>query len=302
MTEPLWEYPSDPAYQPGRRNWLLRFLGVQDKYDAIIATALLDASEDAAAGIRQRIGDERIGASARRYQLQLARTETRNVIRLLFRSLHDTIAEGQSAAAVAALEAGFKDDARVLRRLFPDPRVRGQYEDSLRQSASRGVQAMMTRILESNIPLSRRVYHSGALASGWVDRVINSSLARGDSAADMAARVRDSIRPDTPGGVAYAAKRLARTEINNAFHAQSINDAITKPWVDNVQWRLSKVHVPQGCRCETYAKVKSFPKEYVPRKPHPHCMCYIVPKLMEWEEFESNLVAGNFNLYIDNHL
>jgi hypothetical protein len=296
MTRPLRE----PSPQNARRNWLLRYLGVQEKYDSIIATALLDAAEDASDAIRARVGDDAIGASVRRHQLQLAKRETHRVIDLLYRRLGDTIREGQSAAAVAAVEAGFRDDARVLDRLFGnDKQRRGVYEDGLRQAASRGVQAMMTRILESNIPLSKRVYRTQSLSNGWVDRIINSSLANGDSAADLARKVRSSIDPNVAGGVSYAAMRLGRTEINNAYHAQAINDMREKPWVDHVKWNLSKVHVPQGCRCEVFARISAFPKENIPRKPHPQCMCYITAVLVDWESFESNLIDKHFGDYID---
>lgn len=172
----------------------------------------------------------------------------------------------------------------------------------MRQSASRGVQAMMTRILVSKIPLSQQVYRTEALASGQVDRIINSSLATGDSAADIAKKVRSSIDPSTPGGVAYAAKRLGRTEINNAFHAQSIADIEDKPWVDDVNWNLSKVHVPQGCKCEEYAAIRVFSNDSIPDKPHPQCMCYTTPNATNFDDFKANLLAGIYDDYIDTHL
>ncbi|ACI06301.1 hypothetical protein PBI_BIGMAMA_11 [Mycobacterium phage BigMama] len=300
MTSPL-EEPSVSPQRP-RKNWLLRYLGVQEKYDAIIATALLDAAEDAEQGIRQRLGDDRLGSSTRRYQLQLARSAARDSLKLLFRNVHSAITAGQSEAAVAAVEAGFHDDRRILNRLFPNRARRAKYEDSMRQSASRGVQAMMTRVLQSNRPLSQRVYHTQALANGTVDRVINSALVKGDGAADIAKAVRQSIRPDVPGGVSYAAMRLGRTEINNAFHAQAINDINTKPWVDHVEWHLSKTHKEQGCRCEVYARIKRFPKEAIPDKPHPQCLCYITASLTPWEEFENNFLMGMYDSYIDNNL
>jgi hypothetical protein len=296
VTAPL----NEPSYQNARRNWLLRYLGIQEKYDSVIATALLDAADDAAKSIHARVNDDAIGASVRRHQLQLAKRETHRIIDVLFRGLGNAIREGQSAAAVGATEAGFRDDEKVLDRLFgSDKARRGVYEDGLRQAASRGVQAMMTRILESNLTLSKRVYRTQALSNGWVDRIINSSLANGDSAADIARKVRSSIDPNVAGGVSYAAMRLGRTEINNAYHAQAINDMKEKPWVDHVKWNLSKVHEPQGCRCETYSRISAFPKESIPNKPHPQCMCYITPVLMDWGSFESNLIDRHFGDYID---
>lgn len=298
MTSPL----TNPEPQNPRRNWLLRYIGVQEKYDHAISVALQDAAEDAFRGVRDRIDDDRIGASTRRYQLQLAARAAKTTLRTLFANLHGTIREGQSASALAAVEAGFVSDERVLTRLFPDRGRREAYKDSMRESASRGVQAMMTRILVSNRPLSQQVYRTQSLANGNVDRIINSALVRGDSALDIAKKVRSSIDPATPGGVSYAAKRLGRTELNNAFHAQSIADVEDKPWVDYVLWKLSKVHEPQGCKCEEYARQGRFQKENIPDKPHPHCLCYIAPVPNDWDEFKSNLLAGLYNDYIDKHL
>ena len=298
MTSPMW----DPEARNSRQNWLLRYLGVQEKYDAIMATALLDASEDASRRIIDLVGDGRIGSSTRRFQLQQARRSIHETIKLLFNDLYVTIQAGQKDSALAALEAGWHDDRRVLNRLFRNRSDRGRWEDSMRQSAVRNVQSMMTRILVSSKPLSQRVYYTRSLANGSVDRIINSSLATGGSPYELAKAVRDSIRPDTPGGVGYAAKRLGRTEINNAFHAQSIMDAQEKPWVDSVKWHLSKVHKPKpGDRCELYAG-QVFGKDEVPGKPHPQCMCYITAELSPWDSVEANIIAGLYDDYIEQNL
>lgn len=298
MTGPLY----DPAPRNPRQNWLMRYLGVQQKYDAAIANALIDASEDASRRIIELVGDERIGSSARRYQLQLARRAIKETIKVLFNGVYKAIEEGQSEAALAALEAGWQDDKRVLNRLFRNRTDRGRWEDSMRQSAVRGVQAMMVRILGTQRPLSQRVYYTRQLANGSVDRIINSNLASGGSPYELAKAVRSSIRPDTPGGVGYAAKRLGRTEVNNAFHAQAINDVRDKPWVNSVRWHLSKVHVPKpGDKCELYDG-QIFGKDEVPNKPHPQCMCYITPELDAWDSVESNIIAGLYDSYIDENL
>lgn len=302
MTTPFPDYIA-PSERKSRRNWLLRMLDVQEKYQHEVARALYDAAEDASGAILKIVDDDKIGSSVRRTQLRMAARATKAVVAKLFRTVNDSVDSGRKAAALAAVEAGLEDDERVLNRLFIGrPEDRDRFKDSMRQSAQRGVEAMMARVLESHRPLSERVYHTRALANGQVERIINSALVKGDSANDIAKAVRSSIRPDTPGGIGYAAKRLGRTEINNAFHAQSIRDVEEKPWVDRVEWRLSKVHVPQKCECERLAVLKTFAKDRVPDRPHPNCMCYIVPVLIPWDEFESNLIAGIYDLYIEgNH-
>ena len=280
----------------------MRYIGVQEKYDSIIHHALTDAADDAAGHILRLGGKNDIGSSVRRYQMQLARKSIKDVLRLFFGHLTDTIRTGQADAAVAAVEAGFVNDRRVLDRLFPNHQDRQNWQDSMRQQASRGVQSMMKSIFDTQQPLSTRVYHTRSIANGYVDKRINSGLARGLSVGELAKEVRGSIRPDTPGGVGYAAKRLARTEINNAYHGQAISDVQDRPWVEYVEWRLSKVHKPTGCVCEQYATMRRWDKNYVPKKPHPNCMCYIVPVLSDYDEFESQLLAGNYDQFIDENL
>lgn len=310
MTDPFVD--PDPSQARGRRNWFAKYLGVQEKYDSLIHTALVDASEDIEKSLRQRLGDQRIGSQTRRYQFGLASRAAKDSLRVLFNGIYSHIHAGQSDAALAAVEAGFVDDSRVLFRLIPNASDRGKYEDSFRQSASRGIDAMLTRIIVSHKPLSKQVYDTRAISTGYVDRIINSSLAKGDSAADLAKAVRSSISPDVAGGVAYAAKRLGRTEINNAFHAQSVGQNQDKPWVDRIQWHLSGSHPPSPAWpnglisqmevCERLAKLKNFEKDQVPDKPHPQCLCYTTPKLTDWTEFENNLVAGFYDGYIAENL
>ena len=300
-----------PSYQRRKKNWLLRYLGVQEKYDSLIDTALRDAADDAEASILARLDDQRIGSQIRSYQLRQARTAARDSLRNLFGRLHGAIKAGHQDAALAAVEAGFVDDQRFLRQMFPDAQKRTRYEDMMRQSATRGVEAMLTRIVISHKTLSKQVYQTRALANGSVDRIINSALAKGDSAADLAKAVASSIKPDTPGGVAYAAKRLGRTEINNAFHAQSVGQNEDKPWVDRMSWNLSGSHPYSaawlsGSRdlgieyCERMS-LSDYGKSQVPQK-HPNCYCFISPKMMDWTTFEQNLLLGQYNRYIDENL
>lgn len=290
---------TSPEKDP-RRNWLLRYIGVQEKYDHLIATSLRDAADDAADHILKLGGKDTISSAVRRYQLQLARKAIKNVIKVLFRDLVPVIEAGQNDAVLAAVDAGFSHDAQVMRRLFPNASEREDWQDSFRQTASRNVQSMMKRIFDTQQPLSTRVYRTGALSNGSVDRIINSGLARGLSVGELARGVRDSIRPDTPGGVGYAAKRLARTEINNAYHGQAIDDVRNKPWVEYVEWRLSGSHPKSDPDeiCEQYARAGRWDKNRVPNKPHPNCLCYIVPVLTDYEEFERRLLLGDYDQFL----
>jgi hypothetical protein len=285
--------------QPSRANWLLRYLGVQQTYDKAIADALELAAIDAEEAF-DKLGTVKIGERTRRYQINLVRKELRSLIRDLFQDFVPIIGRGQQDAAEAAEKAALAEDAKVLAALFPDPNLRKAFEASFKATARQGIQAMVNRVIgvSPTYPLSRRVYRAGALASGQLDRQVNSHLARGSAARDIAADVRKSISPKVAGGVSYAAMRLARTEINNAFHAQSIGTMEDKPWVESVRWNLSRVHKDDpGDLCEEYSDIGTFDKTDVPLKPHPQCMCYITPELSSFADFAAGLQSGVYDEY-----
>lgn len=99
------------------------------------------------------------------------------------------------------------------------------------------------------------------------------------------------IDPNTKGGVSYAAKRLARTELNNAFHTTQQASAEVNPFVVALRWNLSNSHVTED-KCDELAKGHSkgkTPGLYtpgdLPRKPHPQCLCYTTNEMMDEEDF-----------------
>ena len=99
--------------------------------------------------------------------------------------------------------------------------------------------------------------------------------------------------------------RLARSEINNAFHAVAVQQAQDKPWVHAMQWHLSRSH-PKPDLCDEYAKENKFDlgagifrKADIPRKPHPHCFCYVTPVQLDEEDFLDQLTSGSFDRYLE---
>lgn len=302
MTAP--QFNTLPANEPDpvkRANWLGRYLDVEKGYDEKLKVVLLDSLSGIDDAF-EKVGDsDKIGKRVRKQQLALSNKAVRNTINGIFGANANLIKSSQSDAAVAAVDAGLYDQRGILATLFKDPTQRKQYAESLRLTAARNIDAVMTRTLESQKPLSRKVYRTQALANGQVDRIINRALAKGDSAADIAKAVKGLIDPNVPGGVSYAARRLGRTEINNAFHAQAIHDAQENPFVTDMRWNLSKRHEDDpGDECEEYASIGTFPKEHVPDKPHPNCRCYVTAELEPYEDFETKLVSGQYDSQIDD--
>lgn len=78
-------------------------------------------------------------------------------------------------------------------------------------------------------------------------------------------------------------KTIAQTELANAFHLAQIRATEEDADVVGYQWRLSASH-PRRDICNVYATIDYglgkgvWPKDKVPRrKPHPHCLCYLLP-------------------------
>ena len=84
-------------------------------------------------------------------------------------------------------------------------------------------------------------------------------------------------------------KTIAQTETANAFHEAQILVTEKDENIIGYRWRLSRSH-PRPDVCDLYANVNFglgrgvWPKDKVPRiKPHPHCLCYLVPVVRKRE-------------------
>jgi len=84
----------------------------------------------------------------------------------------------------------------------------------------------------------------------------------------------------------YNLKRIARTEMSNAYHLSIIKSTESNPLVIGYKWKLSPTHKVRDI-CDDLAHQDRFglgpgvfPKDKVPRrKAHPQCMCYLMPVL-----------------------
>jgi len=232
-----------------------------------------------------------------------AATAIRHALATLWREVAGLTEEGRDRAGAIALEQSVDWDKKLLRLEMTEAQFRA-VRSGLLSGAQFNVEAAISRLTESYVPLSARVYKTAALTDGWLNRTIDSALARGANREELKREVRQFIRPDTPGGVAYAAKRLARTEINAAYHAVTIAHNADKPWNLGMVWALSRSH-PTLDRCDELARfdahglgVGVFPTDDVPPKPHPQCLCYVYPKTMSPAEFTRAFRAGEFDNYL----
>lgn len=230
-------------------------------------------------------------------QARAAVVAIQSTLSYFWTSMGEATKAGRADAAAEAVLLGFSWDLPKWRFIKTDTAERDKLRDSLVKSARFNVESAIARVYKSYIPLSEQVYKTKALADGWVDRSVESGLARGLTVREMQKEVKEFIRPEVKGGVSYAARRLARTEINNAYHAATIVDNENKPWVAGMVWRLSGSH-PRLDICDVLAKNSPYPKEDVPPKAHPHCLCTTYPETVSDEDFWDAFNDGEYDDYI----
>jgi hypothetical protein len=139
-----------------------------------------------------------------------------------------------------------------------------------------------------------------------VDRQVNLAILSGESWKELGDRVKGSINPNVRGGVAYAAKRLGRTELNNAFHTAQRVAHEKEPWVDSFVWHLSGSHSTPD-ECDEYAREVHYPgglpghfqKGSLPNKPHPQCLCYTTAESIDEDSFVNAFLDGKYDTYLD---
>lgn len=273
--------------------------------DREMARVLRDAAIEGERIIARTLGDN-VSAQVRRAQL----SQSVEALRLSQAELWGEVTRATQAGIVrasAAVTEAHDTMMVVLLRAVDENALGGRAEAeallrSMRTASHAAAEDVRSRLI-NNIRLSDQVYRTRALATGQVERAVNRGIALQKSAREIAQDVRHMIRPDTPGGVSYAARRLARTEINNAFHGTSIRQAVELPWTEGMKWNLSGSH-PRPDECDDYAEnsdglgVGVFKPQDVPAKPHPQCLCYVTTVAVSPSVFNDRLVAGDYDNWL----
>jgi len=241
-----------------------------------------------------RIPGENIGAVIRRAQYNQSREALLAIASDLWTGIQASIESG-AASATSLVTQQNKDILAMLLRAMPEEAA--ALAETFSASSFQTLESIRSRFLNS-IDLSPSVYRNSALMSGKIDAIVNDGIALGKSAREIAADVRGYINPRVQGGVRYAAMRLGRTELNNAFHTTSVRQYQESSWVEGVRWNLSGSH-PRRDDCNDFAERNDFdlgrgvyPSTQVPFKPHPQCFCFTTAITPEPEEFVDRLLAG----------
>jgi hypothetical protein len=271
------------AQQP---NPLPAFLRVQQKMDAKLRAILIQAAIDAARKIVTLANKQGIGARTREAQLgmflQYLREEQTD---LWVHTIYPLIVRTMKEAADAANQSeDFLDE--MLQHAVGERQA-----EFLLDSIRFQVKAAQKFDLEARAnTLSRRVWRNVDDNLARIQKKVQSHLLTGSvNAKELAADVRKFVDPSTPGGASYAAMRLARTEINNAFHERQKDIALNHPVATGARWNLSKTHASRVHGkdvCDSLAAGHSegmkkgvYRTDEIPDKPHPHCLCYLTYEL-----------------------
>lgn len=278
---------------------------IQRTIDKELAATLRDAANEAEKIILRLGQKEGKGAALRRAQMQAQLKQLRKLQAELWGSVSKATELGMQRAAEGAAEA----EIAINKVLFDAAGVKhASFDSAMRIQAQEAVQNVISKAA-NDIPLSSQVYRSRALAQKQVDRAINRGLLLNFSAKELADTIKHLILPTTPGGVSYAAMRLARTEINNAFHRTQIDLRKGDPWTEGFQWHLSGSH-PRPDMCNDYADREHFrggdpgvfKVEDVPGKPHPQCLCFITTVTIGVDDFIDKMARGDFDSFMEKKL
>lgn len=294
-----------PAPQPKPEDWILtnaQELRVSDKEVlAMLRAAYQEVNKD----LTELLARPGTGA-VRRAQLEQSRTRLLARQAEIFEKLGDIVSARRLRAAIRAQQLSAGANAALLDLVGRQDIADFLYK-AAGQTSESAIDVAMARMGLSRLPLSQRIYRSKLWMDGRLGTLINAALAKGIDAKAFAKTARDWFNPNTPGGVRYAALRLARTEINNAFHAMTVQKAASTPWIPNCKWHLSKSH-PKPDVCNTVAERDTgqgagvYKSEAVPVRPHPQCMCFVTPESIEEDDFVDNFVNGDYDDYLDREM
>jgi hypothetical protein len=241
-----------------------------------------------------------ISAGVKRAQLEQTRARLLAKQGEVFERLGDIVSARRARAAARSQRLSAAADAALLRLVGKGAEAQYLYQSAL-QVGQRAIDAALARMKLSALPLSERLYRSNLWMDGRLGKLINETLASGLDARSFAKKARDWFNPNTPGGIRYAAMRLARTEINNSFHAMSAAKYADTPWITQVEWHLSRQH-PKKDECNPLQEASPYDSGKTPARPHPQCMCVITGKAIDEDDFVENFLKGEYDDYLDKEL
>lgn len=267
-----------------------------------MARLLKDASKEAESFVLHTVSQPTVSRQLRASQMRSLRAGLSTISTELWTETGKLTTVGMHAQAALAADQAMDRDLFLG---MPGSAV-VQYSRAMHLNVNQGVEALLSR-RTNGYTLSERIYKNGAIGVQRASAVVERGLLLQKSAREIARDVRQHFDPNVPGGSSYAARRLARTEINNAHHETTIRQSELRPWVLGYQWNLSSSH-PRPDPCDTLANDDHdnlgpgvFKKGNAPSRPHPQCLCYLTHIQEPTEEFLAKALNGDYEEFMFEH-
>lgn len=273
---------------------LLKDIGLTERQ---LRAILRDGAEEAERLIPKLIEQNTTGSKLKAAQTAIVLRELRAMMSALWGDIGPAITDGVKQTVLTAAQG---EDI-----LFQYMGSKGKkvMQAAFTEQARSGIPNILAKA-SNNIPLARSVYQTQALATGLVHRKVNNGLLLGHSAKRIAKDVKGLIDPNVAGGVSYAAMRLARTELNNAFKSSQELRYRDEPWTKGMAWNLSKSH-PEKDECDEFAEEDEhglgagvYAFGHRPFS-HPNCLCYLTVVQVDEDEFIDAFMDGEYNEFLD---
>ena len=186
------------------------------------------------------------------------------------------------------------------------------------------VKSLVSRIYSDGYTFSDRIWKTGAdeagrpasVRSDWQERIkmtIAAGIAQGRDPAKIARDIQvytkdgrlalakrwGALERGTaeyakrlPGKIDWRAQRLVRSELYASLQDAQLAAGRKNPASDGLyDWVLSEGRQHWECECEALAAGSPYKADAVPSYPHPNCLCYIRPHLIDMDKFVADLAA-----------
>jgi len=255
-------------------------------------------------------GDPRL--TAQRQFWKLKRDQLREIAEGLKNGFADALKNGMNLVTLNASEVAEMAETMLLTSHGFDAAL---VSPEFRTLPLAAMDHVWKRIGTDGLTLSDRIWNLEKHVWRRIDGIVLSSIARGQSAVEMAKELqRDILGIKTPeqipenlrwtsgisrsvsgrGTIHYNALRLARTEIGNAYHEADVMAAMDSKVVLGMKWNLSPAH-GQYDVCDQLASQDVYglgqgiyPPGSVPLYPHPNDMCFITREIRPVTEWGKN--------------
>jgi hypothetical protein len=224
----------------------------------------------------------------------------------------------QGTAAVTSIDAEYLED---LMPLYSDINKTG-----IRAVAAlvneRVVISIVNRIFEDGYTLSDRVWRVGTDYRNQINSVISAGFAQGRDPVKIARDIQYYVRdgktrlaqrygPNLTRGtrewmqrirkdVDYRALRLVRSELYMSFQQAALESGRANPGAEDwYDWILDPGRQDWGCECPDNAASGPYHYQDVPDYPHANCNCRVQPRLMDREQFISDLKSWTDGARVD---